>query len=138
MESSTVHLPKMETTTVWTDEKHLHFLATLEASFVRTMLHHYAVSTPPLPLDRHLPDTSESTLDSTKHAHSDSMRTGSRMASRRTKRRSSQRQHSSAEQAVTQLDNGRKGGTCMVGADDKTGEVMFDVPFENLSPKKDS
>ncbi|KAL9317551.1 hypothetical protein ACSQ67_014068 [Phaseolus vulgaris] len=31
-----------QTTTVWTDEKHLHFLNTMEASFVRRMLHHYA------------------------------------------------------------------------------------------------
>jgi len=55
-----------QTTSVWTDEKHLHFLNSMEASFVRTMLHHYAVlsSHPPLRLDRYLPDTSESTLDS--------------------------------------------------------------------------
>lgn len=45
---------------VWTEEKHVHFLNTMEDSFVRTMLHRYQH----LRLDRHLPDTSESTLDS--------------------------------------------------------------------------
>nr|KYP74893.1 hypothetical protein KK1_007586 [Cajanus cajan] len=62
---STLHLQQPQTPSVWTDEKHLHFLNTMEASFVRTMLHHYGlVSTQPLRLDRYLPDTSESTLDS--------------------------------------------------------------------------
>ncbi|XP_028183515.1 uncharacterized protein LOC114370384 isoform X6 [Glycine soja] len=55
--------PDTQTPSLWTDEKHLHYLNTMEASFVRTMLHHYAVVSP-LRLDRYLPDTSESTLDS--------------------------------------------------------------------------
>ncbi|RDX58812.1 hypothetical protein CR513_61951, partial [Mucuna pruriens] len=62
---STLHLPNTDTPSVWTDEKHLHFLNTMEASFVNTMLHRYGVvSTHSLRLDRYLPDTSESTLDS--------------------------------------------------------------------------
>ncbi|KAL5139748.1 hypothetical protein HKD37_10G029574 [Glycine soja] len=79
--------PDTQTASLWTDEKHLHYLNTMEASFVRTMLHHYAVVSP-LRLDRYLPDTSESTLDSKpkKQATADSMG-GSR--GRRTKRRSS-------------------------------------------------
>ncbi|KAG4984205.1 uncharacterized protein LOC114370384 isoform X1 [Glycine soja] len=79
--------PDTQTPSLWTDEKHLHYLNTMEASFVRTMLHHYAVVSP-LRLDRYLPDTSESTLDSKpkKQATADSMG-GSR--GRRTKRRSS-------------------------------------------------
>lgn len=57
--------PDTQTASLWTDEKHLHYLNTMEASFVRTMLHHYVVVSPqPLRLDRYLPDTSESTLDS--------------------------------------------------------------------------
>ncbi|KAG5077844.1 hypothetical protein JHK82_056539 [Glycine max] len=81
-----------ETTSIWTDEKHRHYLNTMEASFVRTMLHHYVVVSPqPLRLDRYLPDTSESTLDSTtkKHAPADSV---GRSRGRRRKRRSSKNQ----------------------------------------------
>ncbi|KAJ6688738.1 COLD REGULATED PROTEIN 27 [Salix koriyanagi] len=44
----------------WTNEEHLHFLKSMEASFVRTMLEN---NTPLLRLDRYLPDSSESTLD---------------------------------------------------------------------------
>ncbi|KAK4777288.1 hypothetical protein SAY87_017475 [Trapa incisa] len=48
----------------WTDEKHLKFLDSVEATFVRTMLHGSNSSHhPPLPLDRHMPDSSESTQD---------------------------------------------------------------------------
>lgn len=63
----TVHAPKSETASVWTDEMHVHFLNTMETSFVRTMLNRtygYGGSTHRLRLDRQLPDTSESTLDS--------------------------------------------------------------------------
>ena len=49
----------------WTDEKHLRFLNSMEASFVRTMLEaNYGLR---LRLDRHLPDTSDSTLDLKSH-----------------------------------------------------------------------
>jgi hypothetical protein len=44
----------------WTNEEHLHFLQSMEASFVRTMLENNG---PLLRLDRYLPDSSESTLD---------------------------------------------------------------------------
>uniref|UniRef100_A0A2P2KX08 Uncharacterized protein MANES_14G027400 n=1 Tax=Rhizophora mucronata TaxID=61149 RepID=A0A2P2KX08_RHIMU len=44
----------------WTNEKHVHFLNSMEASFVRTMLEN---NTRWLRLDRYLPDSSESTLD---------------------------------------------------------------------------
>ncbi|TKY51278.1 transmembrane ascorbate ferrireductase [Spatholobus suberectus] len=122
---------KTETASVWTDEKHLHFLNTMEASFVNTMLHRYGVSTHPLPLDRYLPDTSESTLDSKpnrrpkKHAPADSM---GRPRARRTKRRSSQLlQNSSAEQAVAQLENGRESAACVVREDDKDKEPRSNV-----------
>ncbi|XP_021892192.1 uncharacterized protein LOC110810347 isoform X2 [Carica papaya] len=49
-----------EQTESWTDEKHLRFLNNMEAAFVLTML---ADNGRLLPLDRHLPDSSESTLD---------------------------------------------------------------------------
>lgn len=45
----------------WTDEKHVQFLNSMEASFVRAMFEkkdHLL-----LRLDRYLPDTSDSTLD---------------------------------------------------------------------------
>ncbi|KAH7557605.1 hypothetical protein ACOSP7_027439 [Xanthoceras sorbifolium] len=48
----------------WTDEKHLHYLNSMEASFVRTMFENNGRL---LPLDRLLPDTSDSTLDLKKH-----------------------------------------------------------------------
>ncbi|KAK2653814.1 hypothetical protein Ddye_013670 [Dipteronia dyeriana] len=47
----------------WTDERHLHFLKSMEASFVHTMLENYNGRHRQLRLDRQLPDTSDSTLD---------------------------------------------------------------------------
>lgn len=44
----------------WTNEKHLHFLNSMEASFVQSMLHNNSRFPP---LDRYLPDTSDSTHD---------------------------------------------------------------------------
>ncbi|XP_021648902.2 uncharacterized protein LOC110641481 isoform X1 [Hevea brasiliensis] len=44
----------------WTNEKHLHFLNSMEAAFVRTMLENNGRL---LRLDRYLPDSAESTLD---------------------------------------------------------------------------
>lgn len=68
--SSMVQVPESKTTSFWTDEKHVNYLNTMEASFVRTMFqnkgcrssssHH---SRQILRLDRQLPDSSESTLD---------------------------------------------------------------------------
>ncbi|CAN0902727.1 hypothetical protein LINGRAHAP2_LOCUS22151 [Linum grandiflorum] len=62
---------------IWTNEKHLNFLNSLEATFVRTMLieNNYSPSTRhrrhsydhDLRLDRYLPDSLESTLDSASH-----------------------------------------------------------------------
>ncbi|PON66437.1 hypothetical protein TorRG33x02_267850 [Trema orientale] len=58
---------EMDSDEGWTDEKHLRFLNSMEASFVRTMLESstngISRSTRLLRLDRHLPDTSDSTLD---------------------------------------------------------------------------
>ncbi|KAL7582218.1 uncharacterized protein LOC111901767 [Lactuca sativa] len=47
----------------WTNERHLHFLKSLEASFVRTMLEN-SDDRVFLPMDRYVPDSCESTLDS--------------------------------------------------------------------------
>ncbi|XP_062120466.1 uncharacterized protein LOC133834759 [Humulus lupulus] len=47
----------------WTDEKHLRYLNSMEASFVRTMIETNNYKSRLLRLDRHLPDTSDSTLD---------------------------------------------------------------------------
>ncbi|KAK7343675.1 hypothetical protein VNO77_12598 [Canavalia gladiata] len=123
---STMHMSNTETASVWTDEKHLHFLNTMEASFVRTMLHRYGASTHHLRLDRHVPDTSESTLDSKpnrrpkKHAPSDSMSQRARSGSRRTRaRRSSHLQNSPSEQAVAQPENGIECASRVEGVNDK-------------------
>ncbi|KAK1554180.1 hypothetical protein Q3G72_008938 [Acer saccharum] len=51
----------------WTDERHLHFLKSMEASFVHTMLENNNGGHRHLRLDRQLPDTSDSTLDLKKH-----------------------------------------------------------------------
>ncbi|XP_061369556.1 uncharacterized protein LOC133312395 [Gastrolobium bilobum] len=124
---STVHVAESQTTPVWTDEKHVHFLNSMEASFVTTMLHRYGRYglNHHLRLDRHIPDTSDSTLDSIprrrtkKHAPSDSMGPiRVRMGSRRTRRRSYQLHNSSSEQVVPQVENGREGATCVFGEDD--------------------
>lgn len=47
----------------WTNERHLDFLKSVEASFVRTMLEN-SDDRVFLPMDRYLPDSCESTLDS--------------------------------------------------------------------------
>ncbi|OMO86032.1 hypothetical protein CCACVL1_09850 [Corchorus capsularis] len=46
----------------WTNEKHVHFLNSMEARFVRTMLENNGRHSN-LRLDRQLPDSSDSTLD---------------------------------------------------------------------------
>ncbi|TXG70872.1 hypothetical protein EZV62_005807 [Acer yangbiense] len=51
----------------WTDERHLHFLKSMEASFVHKMLENNNGGHRHLRLDRQLPDTSDSTLDLKKH-----------------------------------------------------------------------
>ncbi|KAG4939699.1 hypothetical protein AAZX31_16G173300 [Glycine max] len=123
-------VPASEATAFWTDEKHVHFLNSMEASFVRTMLQNQgnSVSTTrhSLPLDRYLPDSSESTLDLKPnprrrtikhHAPSDSMGP----TTRRTRRRSSQPYNSSQDQAVPQVENEREGAACNWD-DDKRAE----------------
>jgi len=63
-------VPVTETPPFWTNEKHVHFLNTMEASFVRAMLENQGAENPTrhsLPLDRYLPDTSDSTLDLKPH-----------------------------------------------------------------------
>ncbi|XP_058773442.1 uncharacterized protein LOC131647576 isoform X2 [Vicia villosa] len=62
------------TMSFWTDEKHVNYLNTMEASFVRSMFQNKTSSSnhnrPILRLDRHLPDSSESTLDLKPHNRS--------------------------------------------------------------------
>ncbi|EXC15960.1 hypothetical protein L484_015763 [Morus notabilis] len=99
----------------WTDEKHLQYLTSIEASFVRTMLENHNGRLP-LRLDRYLPDTSDSTLDLKPHqrtrfkhgTNSDCMGPRGRMesiAEKRSRRiRSSQPLNSSRDQVVPQLE----------------------------------
>ncbi|QCD94884.1 uncharacterized protein LOC114182438 isoform X3 [Vigna unguiculata] len=105
--NSTSHVPATETPSFWTEEKHVHFLNTMEAAFVRAMHENHGAATLTrhcLRLDRDLPDTSDSTLDlkphprrRTRKLHAptvDSM--GPTM--RRPRRRSSQPYNSSQDQ----------------------------------------
>ncbi|KAL8543923.1 hypothetical protein ACS0TY_004468 [Phlomoides rotata] len=45
----------------WTNERHVHFLNSMEASFVQSMFQKNNSHVPPL--DRYIPDSSESTQD---------------------------------------------------------------------------
>ncbi|MED6143419.1 hypothetical protein PIB30_005993 [Stylosanthes scabra] len=135
---STVQMPKAETPPFWTEEKHVHFLNTMEASFVRTMLLRNGRDSSgswQLRLDRHLPDSWESTLDSEasrnskkKHAASGSdsllmmgprSRAEKRRSTRRRRRRSShQLQNSSMveeEQVVPEIEIGGREDAGFVG-----------------------
>ncbi|KAI4351779.1 hypothetical protein L6164_006098 [Bauhinia variegata] len=116
-------VPTTETALSWTDEKHLHFLNTMEASFVRSMLQNdnghgrRRIYHRLLRLDRPLPDTSDSTLDlkkplptARKHAPSDLMAAKGRPDGRRKRRRLTPPSDSSLDQVVPQLENGREEG----------------------------
>ncbi|KVI07174.1 uncharacterized protein LOC112510041 [Cynara cardunculus var. scolymus] len=48
----------------WTNDRHLHFLKSVEATFVRTVLEDGGGGGRLLRMDRYLPDSCESTLDS--------------------------------------------------------------------------
>ncbi|KAG7986781.1 hypothetical protein I3843_03G098800 [Carya illinoinensis] len=93
----------------WTNEKHLLFLNTMEASFVRAMFESNGRIA--LRLDRDLPDSSESTLDSKTHRrekHATPVR-GARMVCRsdkRARRRVSSRPcKPTPDQVVPQLES---------------------------------
>lgn len=133
MGSSMVQVPESKTTPFWTDEKHVNYLNTMEASFVRTMFqnkgcrssssHH---SRQILRLDRQVPDSSESTLDlkphhgsRTRKHHTPSDSMGPTM--RRTRRRSSQ-PFNSNDQVVPQVENESKGVAPYNGDFDKGAE----------------
>ncbi|KAJ0099183.1 hypothetical protein Patl1_20097 [Pistacia atlantica] len=102
----------------WTNEKHVNFLNSMEASFVRTMFEN---NTHFLRLDRYLPDTSDSTLDLKKHPRKKQVTTvdnhniiNPRAAAgshsriyKRTRRHSYQPHTSSEDQVVPQLRNRR-------------------------------
>ncbi|KAJ4706067.1 C5a peptidase [Melia azedarach] len=97
----------------WTNEKHVHYLNSMEASFVRTMLENNGRL---LRLDRYLPDTSDSTLDlktqrRKKHTTSGAdIIIGPRSGIDRRRRRQSYHHYphtSSQDQVVPQLGDGR-------------------------------
>ncbi|KAJ8752888.1 hypothetical protein K2173_008623 [Erythroxylum novogranatense] len=98
-------------TEAWTNEKHLRFLNSMEASFVSTMLES---NNRFLPLDRYLPDSSESTMDlksqrRKKQPCSEIVCTRTRImderAEKRTRRISSQLYDPSEDQVVPQTGN---------------------------------
>ncbi|CAL5185290.1 unnamed protein product [Lathyrus oleraceus] len=104
----------------WTDQKHVNYLNTMEAIFVRTMFQNKTSfsnhNRPILRLDRHLPDTSESTLDLKPHNRSHTRKYHAPSSdligptTRRTRRRTSQPFNSSQDQVVPHVDNESKGG----------------------------
>ncbi|KAG6574168.1 uncharacterized protein LOC111449801 [Cucurbita moschata] len=103
------HVQFSKTGPFWTDEKHVHFLNSMEASFVRSMyenLHHRRR----LRLNRLLPDTADSTLDSHQKYRKNHHPTagGGRMdgrSSRRSRRISSLPPISIQDQVVPQMEN---------------------------------
>ncbi|XVF09830.1 hypothetical protein REPUB_Repub07fG0130400 [Reevesia pubescens] len=120
----------------WTDEKHVHFLNSMEAWFVRTMLENNDRYN--LRLDRHLPDSSESTLDckrniQTRKRHAISVdfigTTRSKINGRPDKRSRrplrSQSYDSSQDQVVPQIEN-RTG--------DKDKKDLPNVPVASMAP----
>ncbi|XWS48416.1 hypothetical protein CRYUN_Cryun13aG0074500 [Craigia yunnanensis] len=118
----------------WTDEKHVHFLNSMEVWFVRTMLEKRDRYN--LRLDRHLPDSSESTLDCKqniqrrkRHATSADFigTTTSKMKGRPNKssRRPSQPHISSQDQVVPEIEN-------RTGDKDETG--LPNVPIASMAP----
>ncbi|KAI5347022.1 PREDICTED: LOC109804371 [Prunus dulcis] len=87
----------------WTDEKHLQFLNSMEASFVRAMFERKDHRL--LRLDRYLPDTSDSTLDL--KTLNKTKKKGGRMdggADKRLRRFSSQPFNASQDQVVPQFE----------------------------------
>ncbi|KAG6754490.1 hypothetical protein NC652_030275 [Populus alba x Populus x berolinensis] len=112
------NVPKNNNTTkqYWTNEKHLHFLKSMEASFVRTMLENNSLV---LRLDRYLPDSSDSTRDlksQRRKKHGTPVgpsrtRMEGGVDKRSTRRFSSHHKHydPSQDQVVPQLENGSSG-----------------------------
>uniref|UniRef100_A0A5B6YTX2 Uncharacterized protein n=1 Tax=Davidia involucrata TaxID=16924 RepID=A0A5B6YTX2_DAVIN len=90
----------------WTNERHVHFLNAMEASFVRAMFENNRRL---LRLDRYLPDSSESTLDLKKERRKRQSTSASDIMESRTdkklKRLSSQPYTTSQDQVVPQLGN---------------------------------
>ncbi|XP_009774839.1 uncharacterized protein [Nicotiana sylvestris] len=112
----------------WTNERHVHFLNSIEASFVRGMLensNNVNAGQLLLPLDRHLPDSTDSTLDTPnqrrrRFSTSDiNMSSGSRIDEKKTSRRLSS-DICSQDQVVPQYKHGRG---------DKDTEGHPDVPL---------
>ncbi|KAL4278545.1 hypothetical protein GQ457_03G013500 [Hibiscus cannabinus] len=108
------HVPRNPKEESWTEEKHVSFLNSMEAWFVRTMLENNDRFS--LRLDRHLPDTSDSTLDCkpTRNNHTAPGFIGTNRCKLKFKpdkrsRRSPHRPHgSSQDQVVPQIENRRE------------------------------
>ncbi|KAK4431515.1 hypothetical protein Salat_0913600 [Sesamum alatum] len=87
----------------WTNERHVHFLNSMEASFVHSMFENNGRLPP---FDRYLPDTSDSTEDLCKerrrrHSTSDIVGSSGRRTEKKTRNLSSQ------DQVVPQFQNKR-------------------------------
>ncbi|KAI4347522.1 hypothetical protein L6164_008331 [Bauhinia variegata] len=115
-------VPNTETASSWTDEKHVHFLNAMEASFVLSMFENDKGDgrrriSHRLRLDRPLPDASESTSDLKSHpttrkrAPSDLMPARGRIDGRRMMRRLTPPYDSSQDQVVPQLEKDNNEGS---------------------------
>ncbi|XP_052206096.1 uncharacterized protein LOC127810587 [Diospyros lotus] len=106
----------------WTNERHMHYLSSMEASFVQTM---FETTDRLLRLDRHVPDSSESTLDLMKdrgtHRYfpSADIRGERKRTDKKTRRPSSRSSSSSQDQVVPQL---------LIGECDKDARARPNVP----------
>ncbi|KAM7499633.1 hypothetical protein LguiA_024047 [Lonicera macranthoides] len=94
----------------WTNERHFHFLNSMEDSFVRTMLQNNTKICLP-PLDRYLPDTCDSTVDLQKerrrrHSASDILDQRAKK-DKKTRKLLSLSYVSREDQVVPQVENGR-------------------------------
>ncbi|PIN11009.1 hypothetical protein CDL12_16399 [Handroanthus impetiginosus] len=109
----------------WTNERHVHFLNSMEASFVQSMFENNGHSPP---LDRYLPDSSESTEDLGKerrrrHSDSDIVESSGR-TDKKTKILTCQK--SSQDQVVPQFPD-------EIEDKDKVEENHLDVPLGTAS-----
>ncbi|GMJ13563.1 hypothetical protein HRI_005025500 [Hibiscus trionum] len=112
------HVPSNQKEESWTEEKHVNFLNSMEAWFVRTMLENDDRFN--LRLDRHLPDTFDSTLDCKPNVPTRNNHTAASgfistnryklktKPDKRSRRSPSQPHASSPDQVVPQIENRRE------------------------------
>ncbi|KAI3519471.1 hypothetical protein L1887_08616 [Cichorium endivia] len=101
----------------WTNERHLHFLNSVEASFVQTML---GSNDQFRRMDRYLPDHCESTVDSKNSS---------------TKRR--RRRHSTSDILDSRLRSGPRITRAQIHPPSQDDQVVPQIEIENTKNKQD-